>query len=82
MLFFNIAANQKLQYTPLGPDKQKTSQAQYAQLEWQLIDEFSVIGNKILKLMNAHLQDIKCNKRSVGGVSVIAISELYQLMPV
>ena len=32
--------------------------------------------------MNAHLQDIKCNKRPFGGVSVIGIGDLYQLQPV
>ena len=32
--------------------------------------------------MNAHLQEIKCNKRSIGGVNVIIIGDLYQLKPV
>ena len=31
--------------------------------------------------VNAHLQEIKCNKRPFGGVSVIAIGDLFQLKP-
>ena len=79
---FNLPANQKLQYTPLGPDKQNTSLAQYAQLEWLWTDEFSTIGNKMLNFVNPHLQEIECNKRPLGGVLVVAISDLYQLKPV
>ena len=33
----------------------------------------------MLNLMNAHLQEIKCNKRPFGGVSVTAVGNLYQL---
>ena len=50
---FNIPANQKLQCTPLRLDKQNLLKAQYAQLEWLLTDEFSLIGNKVLNFMNA-----------------------------
>ena len=34
---------------------------------------------KKLNFMNTHLQEIKCNKRSFEGFSVIAIGDLYQL---
>ena len=68
---FNIPANQKLQHTPLGPDKLNALLVQNAQLEWLLTDEFSMLGNKMLNFMNAHLQEIKCNKRPFGGVNVI-----------
>ena len=49
---FNIPGNQKLQYTPLGPDKLNTLLAQYAQVECVLTNEFSMIGNKMLTFMN------------------------------
>ena len=39
-------------------------------------------GKKLLNFLNAHLQEIKCNKRRFGGVNVIAIGDLYQLKTV
>ena len=78
----NIPANQKLQYTTIGPDRKNMLQAQHAKLDWLLTDEFSIIGNKMLNFMNAHLQQNKCNKRPFRDVSVIAIGYLYQLKPV
>ena len=53
----------------------------YRGLEWILIDEMLMVINDLLKYVHLHLQDIKHNKESFGGVCVIAIGDLYQLQP-
>jgi len=48
-----------------------------------MIDEVSMVGNKMLLLINECLQKTEGNQREpFGGVSVILVGDLYQLKPV
>ena len=46
------------------------------------MDEFSMIGFKILNFINVCLKESTCNNRPFGAVNVIAMGDLYQLKPV
>ena len=48
-----------------------------------LLDEISMVGNNMFTVqINNRLKDIKGSKEDFGGVSIIAIGELFQLQPV
>ena len=49
----------------------------------KLIDEISMVGNTMFNVqINNRLKDIKGNSLPFGGVSIIAIGDLFQLQPV
>ena len=48
-----------------------------------LLDEVSMVGNSMFNVqINNRLKDIKGSKEDFGGVSIIAIGDLFQLKPV
>ena len=47
-----------------------------------IIDEISMVGNKTLSLIDVRLQQLTGTKAVFGGLSVIAVGDLYQLKPV
>ena len=48
-----------------------------------LLDEVSMVGNSMFNVqINNQLKDIKGSKADFGGVSIIAIGDLFQLKPV
>ena len=59
-----------------------TLSAQYKNLKVLIIDEISMVGNKMFCLLNLRLQQIKENQRLFGGVHVIVVGDFFQLMPV
>ena len=47
------------------------------------VDEISMVGNCMFNVqINSRLKDIKGSKEDFGGVSIIAIGDLFQLRPV
>ena len=54
----------------------------FQSLKVVLIDEISMVGNKMFNFINLRLQEICGNNIPFGGVSIIAIGDLYQLKPV
>ena len=47
------------------------------------LDEISMVGNTMFNVqINNRLKDIKGSKEAFGGVSVIALGDLFQLEPV
>lgn len=54
----------------------------YRNLSVILIDEISMVGNKMFSLLEKRLKKMKGNKQIFGGVSVIAIGDFLQLKPV
>ena len=60
----------------------KTLQDQLDQLQVLVIDEKSFIGCRLLQMIDARLQQIKCDRRPFGGVSIILVSDFKQLAPV
>ena len=78
---FQIQPNKGLNQT-LSCDIRNTLQMKYRNLSIIMIDEISMVGNKMLSLLNTRLQAIKGNHKLFGGVSIIAIGDFYQLKPV
>lgn len=54
----------------------------YASIDVILIDEISMVRADLLDCVDAFLQAARGNRRSFGGVRVVAIGDLYQLPPV
>ena len=79
---FMIAANQKLEHRALSWDHLNTFRNRFHGIKWILLDEFSMVGNTMLKLIHLHLQEAKGNKLPFGGVNIICVGDLYQLQPV
>ena len=77
-----IAANQKFEHKALSWDNLNILQNWFKGIEWILLDEFSMVGNTMLKLIHLHLQEAKGNKLPFGGVNIICVGDLYQLQPV
>ena len=79
---FMIAANQKLEHRALSWDYLNTLRNRFHGIKWILLDEFSMVGNTMLKLIHLWLQETKGNKLPFGGVNIICVGDLYQLQPV
>ena len=79
---FMIAANQKLEHRALSWDNLNILRNRFHGIEWILLDEFSMVGNTMLKLIHLCLQEAKGNQLPFGGVNIICVGDLYQLQPV
>ena len=75
-------ANQGLQYKPLPSEKLNTLRAKYLHLKFLIIDEISMVGCRMFNFINQRLQDILGRREPFGGISVLAIGDMYQLAPV
>jgi hypothetical protein len=51
-------------------------------IKFLIIDEISMVGTKMLNLVNDRLQQLQKSNRPFGGVHVLAVGDLYQLQPV
>jgi len=78
----HILPNRSMDYKPLPWDVLNKLRNDLTELQWVLIDEFSMVGNKMLKLIYLRLQEIKGNQKPFGGVNIVCIGDLYQLRPV
>ena len=76
---FFIPANQKLKHKPLSWDNLNTACNKFYEIRWILIDEFSMVGNTMLRLLHLSLQEIKGNHLPFRGVNIICVGDLYQL---
>ena len=79
---FMIAANQKLEHRALSWDNLNILHNRFHRIEWILLDEFSMVGNMMLKLIHLCLQEAKGNWLPFGGVNILCVGDLYQLQPV
>ncbi|KAJ8025727.1 ATP-dependent DNA helicase PIF1 [Holothuria leucospilota] len=77
-----IPANQGYDYKALTAERLNTLQAKYHNLKIIFIDEISMVGNKMLRFIDQRLQQIMGSKKVFGGVSIIAVGDLFQLKPV
>ena len=79
-----IPASQSLRnYKPLDSSRLNTLRCQLGGVKLILIDEISMVGNNMFTVqINNRLKDIKGSKEDFGGVSIIAIGDLFQLKPV
>ena len=79
---FIIPANQKLEYKALTWDHLNTAHNRFNQIKWILLDEFSMVGNNMLRFIHLRLQEIKGNHLPFGGINIICVGDLFQLQPV
>ena len=79
---FCIPVHQKLFYKMLHPAKLNTFRCKYSNLKWFIIDEVSMCGTNLFNFINMRLQEIMGSSKLFGGVSILAIGDLYQLKPV
>ena len=79
-----IPANQSLRnYKPLDLSRLNTLRSQFGGVKLIFVDEISMVGNSMFAIqLNNRLKDIKGCKEDFGGVSIIAIGDLFQLEPV
>ena len=59
-----------------------TFRIKYRHLKVVIIDEISMVGNMTLSFIDTRLQQLTGSKAAFGGLSVIAVGDLYQLKPV
>ena len=79
-----IPACQSLKnYKPLDSSRLNTLRCKLHALKLIFLDEISMVGNTMFNVqINNRLKDIKGSKEAFGGVSVIALGDLFQLDPV
>ena len=79
-----IPANQSLRnYKPLDSSRLNTLRSQFGGVKLIFVDEISMVRNSMFAIqLNNRLKDIKGCKEDFGGVSIIAIGDLFQLEPV
>ena len=66
----------------LSADELNKFRIKYRNLKIVIIDEISMVGNRTLNFINTRLQQLMGTKEVFGGLSVIAVGDLYQLKPV
>ena len=66
----------------LSADELNTFRIKYRHLKVVIIDEISMVGNTTLSFIDTRLQQLTGTKAAFGGLSVIAVGDLYQLKPV
>lgn len=59
-----------------------TFRVKFRSLKVVFIDEISMVGNKMFNFINLRLQEIFATEQIFGGVSIIAIGDMFQLKPV
>lgn len=71
-------------FQPLNHDRLNTLRSKLSHLVLLIIDEVSMVGSNMLLEIHKRLQQIKAVLPSVmfGGVSILAVGDLYQLPPV
>ena len=66
----------------LSADELNTFRIKYRHLKVIIIDEISTVSSQTLNFINTRLQQLTGTKADFGGLSVIAVGDLYQLKPV
>ena len=66
----------------LSADELNTFRIKYRHLKVTIIDEISMVGSRTLSFIDTRLQQLTGTKAVFGGLSVIAVGDLYQLKPI
>ena len=78
---FKIPINQSLdRHTPLHVEGLTKLRSELLHLKWLIIDEISLVGNKLFRFIHWRLQEIKhIYNKPFGGVNILACGDLSQL---
>ena len=81
---FLLGTSKYAGFQPLSHDKLNTMRTKLSNLALLIIDEVSMVGSNMLLEIHKRLQQIKGVSGDVtfGGVSILAVGDLYQLPPV
>ena len=81
---FGILANQSLRtYKHLDSSRLNSLRCKLGKVKLIFVDEISMVGSCMFNVqINCRLTDIKGSKEDFGGVSIIAVGDLFQLQPV
>jgi len=79
---FCLPIGQGFSYKPLDMQQLNNMRTKYIDLKIIFIDEISMVGRGMFNFINLRLQEIKGSKIPFGGVSIVAVGDLYQLKPV
>ena len=63
-------------------EKANTLRTAWANVQLLIIDEVSMVGNRMLHTINIRLQQLRGSSLPFGGLSILAFGDLYQLKPV
>ncbi|XP_060603693.1 uncharacterized protein LOC132756597 [Ruditapes philippinarum] len=63
-------------------DSLNTFRSKYRDLSVVIIDEISMVSNTMMSFINQRLQELKGTRKPFGGVSIIAVGDLFQLKPI
>ena len=66
----------------LSHEKANKLRIAWANVKLLIIDEISMVGNRMLHTINLRLQQLRGNSAPFGGMSILAFGDLYQLKPV
>ena len=67
----------------LDSSRLNTLRCQLGGLKLILLDEISMVGSTMFNVqINNRLKDLMGSKRDFGGISIVAIGDLFQLEPV
>ena len=79
-----LCTSKYTRFQPLNHDKVNTLRTKLSKLVLIIIDEVSMVGSNMLLEIHKRLQQIKGVSPDVtfGGVSILAVGDLYQLPPV
>ena len=71
-------------FQPLNHDRLNSVRCKRSHLALLIIDEVSMVGSNMLLQVHKRLQQIKevLSENTFGGVSILAVGDLYQLSPV
>ena len=69
-------------YVRLSEDTRNTLRLKLSHLQILIIDEISMVGADVFLQVHRRLSEIMGNDKIFGGVSVLAVGDLYQLPPI
>ena len=81
-LGLSCGPNNKAQYQPPSSDRLNTLRSRLGKLKLLVIDEVSMVGADLLYHIHRRLQDITGKSDRFGGISILAVGDLFQLQPV
>ena len=77
-----IPPNQSLNYKALASGTLNTLRNEIGSVKLMFIDEISMVGFKMFNFINQRMMEVMQSPLPFGGLSVIAVGDLFQLKPV
>jgi hypothetical protein len=79
---FCFPVSQGFNFKPLDMQQLNLLRSRYQNLRLLILDEVSMVGRGMFNFINLRLQEITSCPIPFGGISILAVGDLYQLRPV